>query len=278
MLDSLIVDLVRRALEEDIGPGDVTTEALIDRESTSRAEIVANEALVVAGLNVAAKVFEILDGSVDFRKVVEDGQELSPGERMAQIAGSTRSLLMAERTALNFLQRMSGIATYARKFVRASKGKVKIVDTRKTAPGLRVLDKYAVRVGGAFNHRMGLYDGVLVKDNHIAVCGGITEAVRRAKAGVPHTMKIEVEVESVEQTKEAIEAGADAVLLDNMNIEQIKEAVRLAKGRVLLEVSGGIGLSDIAEVAFTGVDIVSVGALTHSAPSVDISMTLIPDL
>ncbi|MBW1722666.1 MAG: carboxylating nicotinate-nucleotide diphosphorylase [Deltaproteobacteria bacterium] len=267
--------LLRRVLEEDIGPGDLTTEVLIDPDSQGSAILIAKEELVLAGLKVFNRVFELLSPDIRMEPYHRDGDRVQGGEKVCRLKGGIRGILMGERTALNLLQRMSGIATLTHRFVeRAGSSKVRVTDTRKTVPGLRYLDKYAVRMGGGYNHRMGLYDGVLIKDNHIAAAGSIGRAVELARAGIPHTLKIEVEVEDLAGLKEAIQAGADAVLLDNMSVEQMREAVKIAGGKVLVEASGGIDLDSIGEVAGTGVDIISVGALTHSVRAVDLSLEL----
>jgi nicotinate-nucleotide pyrophosphorylase (carboxylating) len=276
--DQIILDgIIRRALEEDLGSGDLTTSATIDPDLKGRASLLARETLVLAGLPVFIKVFRMLSVEIISEDYFEDGQVVQEGEKICQITGPANAILKGERTALNFLQRMSGIATLTKTYVdKVGLQKVRLVDTRKTAPGLRLFDKYAVRMGGGFNHRMGLYDGVLIKDNHISAAGSIINAVDLAKRKVPHTIKVEVEVEDLEALEEAIQAGADVVLLDNMSPHRLKEAVRLSNGRVPLEASGGINLKNIEQIAKTGVDIISVGALTHSAKAVDISLEMIP--
>jgi len=276
--DQIILDrIIRRALEEDLGSGDLTTNATIDPDLEGRASLLARETLVLAGLPVFIKVFRMLSVEIISEDYFEDGQVVQEGEKICQITGPANAILKGERTALNFLQRMSGIATLTKTYVdKVGLQKVRLVDTRKTAPGLRLFDKYAVRLGGGFNHRVGLYDGVLIKDNHISAAGSITNAVDLAKRKVPHTIKVEVEVEDLEALEEAIQAGADVVLLDNMSPHRLKEAVRLSNGRVPLEASGGINLKNIEQIAKTGVDIISVGALTHSAKAVDISLEMIP--
>ena len=276
--DQIILDrIIRRALEEDLGSGDLTTNATIDPDLKGRASLLARETLVLAGLPVFIKVFRMLSVEIISEDYFEDGQVVQEGKKICQITGPANAILKGERTALNFLQRMSGIATLTKTYVdKVGLQKVRLVDTRKTAPGLRLFDKYAVRLGGGFNHRVGLYDGVLIKDNHISAAGSITNAVDLAKRKVPHTIKVEVEVEDLEALEEAIQAGADVVLLDNMSPHRLKEAVRLSNGRVPLEASGGINLKNIEQIAKTGVDIISVGALTHSAKAVDISLEMIP--
>lgn len=273
----LMVDgIIRRALEEDIGWGDVTTLACIPPGVPARAELVAKEDFILAGLDVAQRVFALLDVSVSFEKLREDRCQIKRGEVFAWIRGEARALLQGERVALNLLQRMSGVATQTAEFVAAvaDTGAV-IVDTRKTTPGLRVLEKYAVRAGGGQNHRHALYDGVLIKENHIAAAGGITTAVQRARAQAPHTLKIEVETTTLTEVGEALAAGADIILLDNMTVDQLREAVALVAGRAKTEASGGVNLKSVRAIAETGVDLISVGALTHSYRSVDISMLFV---
>jgi len=268
-----IDEIIQNALKEDLGPGDKTTEAVIPSDLYGRARIIARETLVLAGIDIARKTFQLVDPAVELKKLCDDGTLLEKDRPIAEVSGRVESLLKAERTALNFLQHLSGIATITHRFVEAVKGhNVKIFDTRKTLPGLRVMEKYAVRVGGGFNHRMGAYDGFLIKDNHIAACGGIAEAVKRGKQNLPHYMKLEVETKSLVEVEEALEAGADVILLDNMTPETIEAAVSLAQGKAFLEASGGIRLENIRDVAKTGVNAISIGALTHSVRAVDISM------
>lgn len=270
-----IQHLIEIALKEDIGPGDITTDNLVGAEQKGKGTVIAKETIVVAGLDVARRVFEQLDSKSLFISKYKDGDTVKNGETILEVEGRLCALLVGERTALNFLQRLSGIATHVRSYVNELEDKdVRLVDTRKTVPGWRALEKYAVRVGGAHNHRMGLYDGVLIKDNHIAVCGGIIKAVERIRSRVSHPVKIEVEVSDLSGIKEAIEAGADIVMLDNMDIQHIKEAVRFINKRAVIEVSGGVRKENLLSLADTGVDIISVGALTHSARSVDISMQI----
>ena len=272
-----IQHLIEIALNEDIGPGDITTDNLVGPDLEGKGVITAKEPLVIAGLDVARQVFEHLDNEVIFRAGYKDGDVIKDGGTVAEVEGKLQVLLTGERTALNFLQRLSGIATYVRSYVdELANQSVRLVDTRKTAPGWRVLEKYAVRMGGAHNHRMGLYDEVLIKDNHIAACGGIIKAVDRIRANVSHFVKIEVEVSDMSQVKEAMDAGADVIMLDNMNIQKIKEAVAFINGKAVVEVSGGITKKRLKPLADTGVDIISAGALTHSARCVDISMRISP--
>ena len=271
----LIQGLIETALKEDIGSGDITTDNLVAPDVRGNGVIVAREKAVIAGLDIARRVFEQLDPKIIFKPECKDGDIVIDGEIVLKIEGNLRSLLTGERTALNFLQHLSGIATHVRSYVdRLANKEVRLVDTRKTTPGLRVLEKYAVRVGGAYNHRMGLYDGVLIKDNHIAACGGITKAVKHIRNNVSHLIKIEVEVSSLNEVKEAVEAGADVIMLDNMDLDRIKQSIKHIDGRALVEVSGRITIESLNRLADIGVDIISVGALTHSARSVDLSMRI----
>lgn len=265
--------IIRTALQEDIGLGDVTTRATVDPGTLARAELVAKEDFILSGIGVVRRVFQLLDPEVAFENLKVDGEQVKSGEVLAWIKGEAAVLLQGERVALNLLQRMSGVATQTARFVRAVAGTpAVIVDTRKTTPGLRALDKYSVRMGGGQNHRTSLYDGVLIKENHIAAAGGITVAVERARQRVPHTLKIEVETRNLQEVDEAVAAGADIVLLDNMSLEQLCEAVALVAGRAKTEASGGVNLDTVQAIAETGVDLISVGALTHSSRAVDISM------
>ncbi len=273
-----IVDV---ALAEDLGLGDVTTDALIDRESQAKASMIVRKDGVLAGIEVAAAVFQRVDPALRFGAVVSDGARVGANDVVAHIDGAAANILRAERTALNFLQRLSGIATETARYVEAVAGlPVRITETRKTTPGLRALEKYAVRVGGGYNHRKNLGDGVLIKDNHLATLRsrglGIAEAIRRARQNAPHTLKLEIEVETVEEARQAVEAGADVVLLDNMSLDDMRRAVELARGRALTEASGGITLDNVRTVADTGVDLISVGALTHSSKALDISLEFEP--
>lgn len=268
-------DILHNALKEDIHTGDLTTQAVVSGRRQAQARLLAKEPMTVAGMQVAARVFTLLDASVLVSAECGDGQMVDRGTVMAHLSGDAAILLQGERVALNLLQRMSGIATLTTRYVQAVAGtKARIVDTRKTTPGLRVLEKYAVRVGGGINHRTGLYDGILIKENHIAAAGGITEAVRRARAYIPHTLKIEVETETIEQVREALTAGADIIMLDNMDCSAMAQCVELIAGRVPVEASGGVNLDSVRAIAETGVDIISVGALTHSPRAMDISMLL----
>ncbi len=260
---------IERALAEDLGGCDWTTSALIPPSQQTRCAILAQAEGILCGIEIAKCVFTRLDPTIRFLSALEDGAPLTPNACVLELEGNTRAILMGERTALNFLQHLSGIATHTHRFVKAIEGTgAQIVDTRKTTPGLRLLEKYAVRVGGGRNHRVGLYDGILIKDNHlIALRGDIAEAVRRARAYAPHTLMVEVECTTIEQVHQALSAGADVLLLDNMPLETLREAVRLAKGRVrYLEASGGVSLQTVRAIAETGVDFISVGQITHSAP------------
>ncbi len=261
-----------RALQEDLGAGDLTTDAIIPADEKCTAMLIAGGPFVVAGLPFAREVFRAHDRTVRFEPLVAEGTHVRKDALLARISGSTASLLKCERVALNILQRLSGVATMTARFVRKVEGTgARVLDTRKTTPCMRFMEKYAVRMGGGANHRMGLYDGILIKDNHLRAAGGVRRAVRLArKAG--GELEVEVECESLGQVKEALSAGADIIMLDNMAAEDVRRAVRLARGRARLEASGGVTLSNIAELARTGVDYISVGALTHSAPAADISM------
>ena len=273
-MNTFILDpILRRALEEDIGTGDVTTLATVEPGTQASAELVAKEDFVLAGIGVAQRVFQLLSAETAFENLIADGQAVKRGEVIAWIKGDAAVLLQGERVALNLLQRMSGVATLTAAFVREVGGtQAVVVDTRKTTPGLRVLEKYAVRMGGGGNHRMALYDAVLIKENHIAAAGGITDAVSRARQRVPHTQKIEVEVRNQEEVAEALAAGADILLLDNMTTAELAAAVEQVGGQAITEASGGVNLDTVREIAETGVRLISVGALTHSYRSVDISM------
>jgi nicotinate-nucleotide pyrophosphorylase (carboxylating) len=269
----LIDRLIDLALEEDIGPGDVTTQALIPLDLQGEAQIRAKETLIVAGLPVAERVFRRLDALIDFEAETEEGQEVAPGAVLAHIRGLVGAIFTGERTALNFLMRLSGIATFTRKMVDKISGHpVFITDTRKTTPGWRALEKYAVRLGGGRNHRLGLYDGVLIKTNHLAASESITGAILKARGNVPQALKIEVEVVDLAGLKEALAAGADIIMLDNMDETAMAEAVKITQGRAILEASGGMTPERLPKVAATGVNYISLGALTHSAPAVDIHL------
>ncbi len=274
--DFLLNDQVDRALREDLEGGDVTSAAVVARDERAVGRAVAQGSLVVCGGNVFARAFYRVDPGLRVEELVEEGSQVEPGSVLWVVEGQARSILMAERTALNFAQRLSGIATLTRRFVEAVPPgcKLRVTDTRKTTPGLRVLERYAVRIGGGHNHRDSLGSAVLIKDNHILAAGGIREAVERARAHAPHTSRIEVEVESLEQLDEALAAGAEIVMLDNFGEAALKQAVDKARGRALVEVSGGLTLERIKELSELGVDVASVGALTHSAPAADISLDI----
>jgi nicotinate-nucleotide pyrophosphorylase (carboxylating) len=266
-------DLVSRALAEDVGTGDVTTVAIVPASARGHGVLLAKSRLVVAGLAVAAAAFELVDPAAAVSRRVDEGAVCEPGTVIGEVRGPARALLTAERVALNFLQRLSGVATITRRFVEASGGTITILDTRKTTPTLRALEKYAVRVGGGTNHRFGLYDAFLIKDNHIRLAGGIASAVLAARRHRPD-LAVEVEAQSLGQVDDALAAGVDGLLVDNLPLEAVREAVRRARGRAKVEISGGVTLDRIAALAETGADYVSVGALTHSAPAADISLEI----
>jgi len=268
-------ELVRRALAEDFGWGDVTTETVIDRAQRAHGVLQAKSACVIAGLDIASEAFRQLDPGVSVVVHYNDCSQCEVGSIVAEYRGQASALLTAERTALNFVQRLSGIATLTRQFVEAAEGRLTVLDTRKTTPLLRALEKYAVRAGGAVNHRSGLDDGILIKDNHIRLAGGIEQAVTRMRKA-NREMPTEVEAQSLEQVDEALRAGADIVLLDNLSTGDITEAVKRCRGRAKTEISGGVTLARMRELAATGADYVSIGALTHSAPAVDLSFEIEP--
>lgn len=277
----VLLRAVRAALDEDLGSGDLTSRVVIDATARGRGRIVARQALVVAGLPVARAVFHETDAGILFHETRVEGESLEAGDLLATVEGSARSILAAERTALNFLQRMSGIATATRRLVRLVEGRrVEIADTRKTAPGLRALDKYAVRVGGGSNHRAGLYDAVLIKDNHWRLAGGVAESVRRALRELSKQegagARVQVEVSTLQEVREALQAGADALLLDNMDAPTLERALVIARGKAFLEVSGGVKTEDISRLAASGVDRISVGSLTHSVTVADVALELEP--
>lgn len=270
-LDSII----SAALQEDLGFGDITTQAVVSPNMKGRGEFVAKQDFVLAGWPVVVRTFHHVSEKISVETVCRDGDAVAKGNVFGSVSGPAARLLSGERVALNFLQRLSGVATLTKQFVEAVSGTgTSILDTRKTTPGLRALEKYAVRTGGGRNHRFGLSDGVLIKENHIAAAGGVAEAIRRARAAIDHLKKIEIEVTTLEELNQALDAGADAILLDNMTLGQVKDAVQKTSGRVPLEVSGGIHLGNVREYALTGVDFISVGALTHSFKSADISLEL----
>lgn len=276
--EAILADSIKQWLKEDIGTGDITTQSTIPSEHQSKGIIHAKQDGVVCGLPAASLVFQIVDADVQVTEMVEEGTYVRKGTVIAQTEGSTRSILMGERLALNLLQRMSGIATQTKRFVDVLEGlPVRLVDTRKTTPGHRMLEKYAVRVGGGYNHRFGLYDAVMIKDNHIKASGGIASAIQQARQVIPHTMKIEIEIEQLDQMDEALSAQADIIMLDNMKPAEMKLAVTHIKNiapHVIVEASGGVTLESIKDIASSGVDVISVGGLTSSVQSLDISLDL----
>jgi nicotinate-nucleotide pyrophosphorylase (carboxylating) len=275
MQERVVPDVIGSALQEDLGSGDVTSSSILPPTLALVGDIVGKEAGIVAGLDVARLIFQRVDEKVILSRLHSDGQAIRPGETLATVRGPGTSILSAERVALNFLQRMSGIATMTRRYVEKTEGtRAVILDTRKTAPGLRAFDKMAVRAGGGQNHRFGLYDMVLIKDNHIAAAGGVGQALERVRARANEKLAIEVEVTSLAQFEEALACGPDRIMLDNMGLEEMRTAVRLAGGRVELEASGNVTLDNVAEIAATGVDFISVGALTHSVRALDISLDI----
>ena len=276
-LTARTLHLIDLALEEDAGLGDVTSRAIFPPKHRSRAIIDAKQDVVICGLELAAAVFTRVDAALKVKLLVQDGAVVKRGAAVLRVEGPTGSLLTAERTALNFLQRLTGIATLAREFADAVKGTgVRVVDTRKTTPGFRALEKYAVRCGGCFNHRSSLGEHVLIKDNHIAAAGSLTKAVRLCRAAAPHLAKIEVEAKTMAEVREACRAGAEVILLDNMSPAQVVEAVKIIAGRAVVEISGGVKLATIRDYALPGVNVISIGALTHSAPAADLSLDLQP--
>ena len=271
-----IDSIIKNALNEDVGSGDITTDTIFPPDAKCEAQIIAKEKGIIAGIPIAKRVFQELDPEVSFSQNSNDGDRVTPGQEILRIKATVRAVLTGERLALNLLQRMSGIATATSLYVDAVKGsKTKILDTRKTAPGLRVLDKYAVLAGGAQNHRFGLYDLVLIKDNHINFAGGISNAVEIVRSKYQNKFKIEVETSTLDEVKEALSSGADIIMLDNMNISMMKEAVKMINKKALTEASGGITLDTIANITETGVDYISVGAITHSSPALDISLYMV---
>jgi nicotinate-nucleotide pyrophosphorylase (carboxylating) len=274
-MEKQIRKIIKAALAEDIGAGDITTQAIVSCKKKGRAQVIAKDDFVLAGMDVFEETFRLLDENIKVKKIINDGGRAKKGNVIAEVSGSLFYMLQAERVALNLLQRMSGIATLTAKYVEAVRGtKAKILDTRKTIPGLRILDKMAVRIGGGSNHRTGLYDGVLIKDNHIEAAGGITAAVKAQRKHLPHTLKIEVETKNMQEVKEALNCGVDIIMLDNMTVPAMKKAVDFVAGRALLEASGNVSLSAVAAIAATGVDLISVGELTHSVRAADISLKI----
>ncbi|MCX5848893.1 MAG: carboxylating nicotinate-nucleotide diphosphorylase [Deltaproteobacteria bacterium] len=271
-----IKNIIKAALAEDIGTGDITTQATVSRKKRGIARAVAKDNFVIAGIDVFAETFISLDKNIKVKKFINDGCRAKKGDVIAEVSGSLFNILQAERVALNLFQRMSGIATLTARYVRAVRGtKAIILDTRKTMPCLRVLDKMAVRIGGGRNHRTGLYDGVLIKDNHIEAAGSITAAVNAQRKCLPDKMKIEVETKNMREVKEALKCGVDIIMLDNMSIPAMKKAVDFVDGRALLEASGNVSLQNVAGIAATGVDLISIGELTHSVRAADISLIII---
>jgi len=271
----VIHKLLQLAFEEDVGTGDVTTQAVLTGDEVGKASAVAKADVVVAGMDVFKEAFLFMDQTIQFIGHCEDGLGVQKGNILAEISGNLSSILTAERVALNLFQRMCGIATLTRRYVDEVKETgAKILDTRKTAPGLRYFDKYAVRIGGGTNHRFGLYDGILIKDNHIEAAGGISYALDRVYRHLPHTLKVEIEVKNLQELEEALTAGADVIMLDNMTVEHMKKAVEIVNGRVPLEASGNVTLTNVKQIAETGVDFISIGALTHSVPASDISLKI----
>ncbi|MBQ3074858.1 MAG: carboxylating nicotinate-nucleotide diphosphorylase [Clostridia bacterium] len=273
MLDLNLNDLIEKALKEDVGTGDITTLSTIPADKTITGRFIAKESGILCGTEVVRAVFAFVDPSIQLNFANRDGDRIEKGDVIATVSGLARSILTGERLALNLLQHMSGVATRTFEAVEKVKGtKARIADTRKTTPGLRVLEKYAVKCGGGSNHRFNLADGVLIKDNHIEAAGGITAAVEMARRNIPHTLKIEVEIETFDQLEEALAAGADIIMLDNMSNEDMKKAVEIVAGRAITEASGNMGEKDLRAVAETGVDLISIGALTHSVKALDISL------
>ncbi len=273
MIGDRFDNIIFACFDEDMPYGDITTESVIKDGTFAEGFFIAKDSGIICGLEIAKRVFQLSGGNVELECYFGDGDEIEKGQKIAKIKGDAKSILKGERTALNLMQRASGIATATKKAILSVEGtNAKITDTRKTMPGLRLLDKYAVRMGGGYNHRTGLSDGVLIKDNHIAAAGGIKNAVLEAKKSVPHTLKIEVETENLEQIKEALEAKADIIMLDNMSNDEMREAVLFINGRAITEASGNMGERDLKAVAETGVDIISIGALTHSVKALDISL------
>ena len=271
-----ILRIIKNALAEDIGKGDITTAAIIRGNKIGQAQAIAKDDFIVAGIDIFQKTFLFLDDRIEFRALIADGKKVKKGETIAQLTGPIVSILQAERVALNLFQRMCGIATLTGKFVEAVQGtKAKILDTRKTVPGLRLLDKMAVKIGGGFNHRMGLYDGVLIKDNHIAAAGGIPAAVTAQRKNLAKKLKIEVETKNLMEVEEALNSGVDIIMLDNMSVDEMTKAVVLVRGKALLEASGNVSLQNVARIAATGVDFISVGEITHSVRAADIALKIV---
>jgi nicotinate-nucleotide pyrophosphorylase (carboxylating) len=276
MVSQPIIKIIKNALAEDIGTGDITTQATVSGKKKGRALAIAKDDFVIAGIDVFAETFRLLDKNIKVKKIINDGSRVKKGTLIAEVSGSLSNILKAERVSLNLFQRMSGIATLTAKYAQAVQGcKAVILDTRKTVPNLRILDKMAVRIGGGTNHRIGLYDGVLIKDNHIEAAGGITAAVNAQRKQLPRKMKIEVETKNLMEVKEALHCGVDIIMLDNMSVPIMKKAVDLVAGRALIEASGNVSLQNVAEIAAIGVDFISVGEITHSVRAADISLKII---
>ena len=275
MTDKKILKIIQNALREDIGTGDITTLSTVNSRKKGRALAVAKDDFIVAGMDIFEETFKSVDQNIEVKKLIKDGCPAKKGDILAEVSGSLSGILQAERVSLNLLQRMCGIATLTSQYVRAVRGtRAKILDTRKTAPGLRVLDKLAVKLGGGTNHRIGLYDGVLIKDNHIEAAGSITAAVKAVRKNLSRSMRIEVETKNIPEVREALSCGVEIIMLDNMTIPVMKKAVALVAGRALLEASGNVSLQNVADIAAIGVDFISVGALTHSVKAADISLNI----
>ncbi|HNY50024.1 MAG TPA: carboxylating nicotinate-nucleotide diphosphorylase [Smithella sp.] len=275
MTDKKILKIIQNALREDIGTGDITTLSTVNSRKKGRALAVAKDDFIVAGMDIFEETFKSVDQNIEVKKLNKDGYPAKKGDILAEVSGSLSGILQAERVSLNLLQRMCGIATLTSQYVRAVRGtRAKILDTRKTAPGLRVLDKLAVKLGGGTNHRIGLYDGVLIKDNHIEAAGSITAAVKAVRKNLSRSMRIEVETKNIPEVREALSCGVEIIMLDNMTIPVMKKAVALVAGRALLEASGNVSLQNVADIAAIGVDFISVGALTHSVKAADISLNI----
>ena len=275
MIENKKIKIIKIALSEDIGTGDITTQSTVSAKKKGRALVIAKDDFIIAGIDVFAETFRFLDKNVKVKIFINDGYRAKKGDVIAEVSGSLSSILKAERVSLNLFQRMCGIATLTAKYVGTVHGtSVKILDTRKTVPGLRVLDKMAVRIGGGCNHRIGLYDGVLIKDNHIEAAGGITSAIEAQRKNLTRAMKIEIETRNIKEVKEALNCGVDIIMLDNMSIPAMKKAVDFVAGRALLEASGNVSLQNVADIAAVGVDFISVGELTHSVRAADISLKI----
>jgi nicotinate-nucleotide pyrophosphorylase (carboxylating) len=276
MVSQQIIKIIKNALAEDIGTGDITTQATVNAKKKGRALAIAKDNFVIAGVDVFAETFKCLDKNIKIKRIMNDGSRVKKGALIAEVSGSLSNILKAERVSLNLFQRMSGIATLTAKYVEAVRGcKAVILDTRKTVPNMRILDKMAVRLGGGTNHRIGLYDGVLIKDNHIEAAGGITAAVNAQRRQLPRKMKIEVETKNLMEVKEALRCGVDIIMLDNMSVPAMKKAVDLVAGGALIEASGNVSLKNVDRIAAIGVDYISVGELTHSVRAADISLKII---